>query len=46
MGKRQGDKLKLSSVAVLCVVSLFPESLMFIQGIGEGRGNHEYNRGK
>lgn len=46
VGKSQGDKLKLSSVAVLCVVSRFPGSLMFMQGIGEGRGNHEYNRGK
>lgn len=46
MEKSQGDKLKLSSVAVLCVVSRFPWSLMFMQGIGEGWGNHEYNGGK
>lgn len=38
VGKSQGDKLK-SSVAVLCVVSRFPGSLMFMQGI-------ECNRGK
>lgn len=39
LGKSQGDKLKLFSVAVLCVVSRFPGSLMFMQGI-------ECNRGK
>lgn len=46
MEKSQGDKLKLSLVAVLCVVSQFSGSLMFMQGIGEGWGNREYNREK
>lgn len=46
VGKSQGDNLKLSSVAVLCTVTRFPGSLMFMQGIGEGRGNREYTRGK
>lgn len=43
--KSQRDELELSSVAVHCIISRFPGSLMFMQGIGKGRGYHKYNRG-
>lgn len=33
-------------MTILCVVSWFPVKLVFMQGFGGGRGNHDYRSRK